>query len=545
MSTPPNMPPGGGQPPYGTYDPKTQWRVYREQQKAAWRAQRDAMKAQRYAAKAGYYGGVYVPHAPSIVGPMILIGIGVVAFLIVTDRIAANGFWSWYAHWWPLLLIGAGLALLAEWSIDATRKVPVRRGGSFVGILVLLAIVGLGAAGWDNWWGPFRANFGDQSDDFFNAFGRPERDFDQQVLNAAIPANGSIQIQNPRGDVSITAGDGPNVEVQSHEVAYANSDSDAKKIWDSEAAHLTVSGNAVVIKSESNNSGRLNLTITVPKSAKVSVDAGHGDVTAAGLGAGISLTAAHGDVHLSSIAGSVQVHFPNGRHDFSAHQVDGDLTSDGDINDLTLSEIKGKVTQNGEILGDVHIENSGAPIHLHTSVTDLQVGALPGDLTLNSDDLRVTEAKGPVRVTTHSKDVDLSQIYGDSYAEDRDGRISIEPAGNYAVEAKNSKGDVELTLPPNASASVNARTHNGDIVSDYNMPSMDDSDNKTVAFQIGSGGNRIVLTTDNGDIHIKKGSAFPATPPPPVVGEGPNAPETPKAPHLKTPKALPPQPVTQ
>jgi DUF4097 and DUF4098 domain-containing protein YvlB len=539
------MPPGGGQPPYGTYDPKTQWRVYREQQKAAWRAQRDAMKAQRYAAKAGYYGGVYVPHAPSIVGPMILIGIGVVAFLIVTDRIAANGFWSWYAHWWPLLLIGAGLALLAEWSIDATRKVPVRRGGSFVGILVLLAIVGLGAAGWDNWWGPFRANFGDQSDDFFNAFGRPERDFDQQVLNAAIPANGSIQIQNPRGDVSITAGDGPNVEVQSHEVAYANSDSDAKKIWDSEAAHLTVSGNAVVIKSESNNSGRLNLTITVPKSAKVSVDAGHGDVTAAGLGAGISLTAAHGDVHLSSIAGSVQVHFPNGRHDFSAHQVDGDLTSDGDINDLTLSEIKGKVTQNGEILGDVHIENSGGPIHLHTSVTDLQVGALPGDLTLNSDDLRVTEAKGPVRVTTHSKDVDLSQIYGDSYAEDRDGRISIEPAGNYEVEAKNSKGDVELTLPPNASASVNARTHNGDIVSDYNMPSMDDSDNKTVAFQIGSGGNRIVLTTDNGDIHIKKGSAFPATPPPPVVGEGPNAPETPKAPHLKTPKALPPQPVTQ
>jgi DUF4097 and DUF4098 domain-containing protein YvlB len=539
------MPPGGGQPPYGTYDPKTQWRVYREQQKAAWRAQRDAMKAQRYAAKAGYYGGVYVPHAPSIVGPIILIGVGVIAFLVVTGRIAAGEFWTWYAHWWPLLLIGAGVALLAEWALDATRKVPVRRGGSFVGILVLLAIIGLGAAGWDNWWGPFRANFGDQGDDFFNAFGRPERDFDQQALNAAIAANGSIQIQNPRGDVSITAGDGPNVEVQSHEVAYANSDSDAKKIWDSEAAHLTVSGNDVLIKSESNNSGRLNLTITVPKSAKVSVDAGHGDITAAGLGSGINLTASHGDVHLSSIAGSVQVHFPSGHHDFSAHQVQGDLTSDGDINDLTLSEIKGKITQNGEILGDVHIENSGGPIHLHTSVTDLQVGALPGDLTLNSDDLRITEAKGPVRVTTHSKDVDLGQIYGDSYVEDKDGRISVEPAGNYAVEAKNSKGDVELTLPPNASASVNARTHNGDIVSDYNMPSLDDSDNKSATFQIGSGGNRIVLTTDNGDIHIKKGSAFPSTPPPPVTGEGPSGPEAPKAPHLKTPKPLPPQPVTQ
>src|SRR6202789_501692 len=262
-SVPPNTPPGGGQPPYAPYDPKTQWRVYREQQKAAWRAQRDAFKAQRYAAKAGYYGGVYTPRTPSVVGPIMLIGVGVVALLILTGHIAAFEFWTWYAHWWPVLLIGAGLALLGEWALDLRSKTPVRRGGSFVGILVLLAIIGLGAAGWDNWWGPFRANFGDQGDDFFNAFGRPERDNDQQALNATIAANGSIEIQNPRGDVSITAGDGPNVEVQSHEVAYANSDSEAKKIFASEAAHLSVTGNAVLVKSDSNTSGRLNLVITV------------------------------------------------------------------------------------------------------------------------------------------------------------------------------------------------------------------------------------------------------------------------------------------
>jgi DUF4097 and DUF4098 domain-containing protein YvlB len=539
-----SVPPGGGQPPYQPYDPRTQWRIYREQQKAAWRAQRDAMKAQRYAAKAGYYGGVYAPRVPSIVGPIILIGVGVIAFLVITGHIAGIEFWTWYAHWWPLLLIIAGLALLAEWALDARRKVPVRRGGSFVGIIILLAIIGLGAAGWDNWWGPFRANFGDQGDDFFNAFGRPERDNDQQILNATIAANGSIEIQNPRGDISITAGDGPQVEVRSHQVAYADSDSDARKIFDSEAAHLTVSGNTVLVKSESNNSGRLNLTVTVPKSARVTVDSGRGDITVAGLGAGLNLTASHGDVHLSSIAGSVQVHFPNGRHDFSAHQVAGDITIDGDINDLTLSEVKGKITQSGEILGDVHIENAAQPIHLHTSVTDLQVAELIGDLTLNSDDLRVTEAKGQVRVSTHSKDVDLSQIYGDTWVEDRDGRVSVEPAGNYAVDAKNSKGDVELTLPPEASASLNVRTHNGDIVSDFPMPSME-GDNKSANFQIGSGNSRIVLSTDNGDLRIKKGSAFPAVPPPPATAAGPKPPEAPSAPHLKTPKPLPPQPVTQ
>ena len=109
-SVPPNMPPGGGAPPpYPPYDPKTQWRVYREQQKAAWRAQRDAWKAQRYAMKAGY-AGAYGPRVPSIVGPVLLITVGVVALLVFSGYISGSQFWSWYGRWWPLVLIAAGLA---------------------------------------------------------------------------------------------------------------------------------------------------------------------------------------------------------------------------------------------------------------------------------------------------------------------------------------------------------------------------------------------------------------------------------------------------
>ena len=73
-SVPPNVPPGG-------YDPRTQWRVYREQQRAAWRAQRDAWKAQQYAYKAKYHHA-YGPRVPSVVGPLILVAIGIVWLLI-------------------------------------------------------------------------------------------------------------------------------------------------------------------------------------------------------------------------------------------------------------------------------------------------------------------------------------------------------------------------------------------------------------------------------------------------------------------------------
>ena len=60
------------------------------------------------------------------------------------------------------------------------------------------------------------------------------------------------------------------------------------------------------------------------------------------------------------------------------------------------------------------------------------------------------------------------------------------------------------------------------------------------------GGPKITLSTDVGDLRIKKGSAFPATPPlPSAVGAPPKLPPPPaNAPHLKAPKT-PVAPVAQ
>jgi DUF4097 and DUF4098 domain-containing protein YvlB len=538
-SVPPNMPPGGGQPPY---DPKMQWRAYREQQRAAWRAQRDAWRAQRHMWK-GNYVGAYGPRVPSVVGPVILICVGVIALLMVTGHIDSSSFWGWYGRWWPLLLIAAGLALLAEWALDMRRPTPVHRSGSFVGILFLLAFLGLGAAGLHHL-RPFMGSWNGDPD-VFNFFGLPEHDSDQPAENQPIPANASIQILNPRGDVSITASDDPALQVQAHEMAYADSDSGAKRIFDSETAHVTVSGTVVLVQSNGNDHGRVNLTITVPRTATVSVNAGKGDVTASGMGAGIDLTGGHGDTHLDAITGPVTMHFSNDKHDFSAHQINGDINATGNCNDVTLSEVQGKISLNGEIDGEVHIENASAQVSVHTPHTDLQIVGLPGDMTLDSDNLRVSDAKGPVHVVTRSKDIDLSEIYGDTSVEDSNGTISVEPAGAYGVVAKNDKGDVEVTLPPNASATVNGQTHNGDIVTDYSLPVTGDVD-KSVSGKIGAGAATIQMNTSNGDLRIKKGSAFPATPPsPPNAPTAPKAPASPNAPHLKSKTALPQQPVAQ
>lgn len=533
-SVPPNAP-GGAPPPY---DPKMQWRVYREQQRAAWRAQRDTWKAQRHAWKHSY-SGAYGPRVPSLVGPIILIAIGIVGLLLALGYISGYSFWSWYGHWWPVLLIAAGLAMLAEWFIDMRRQVPVRRSGSFVGILILLAIIGIGAAGATGSWNWMHANFG--NNDFFNHWGMPEHDLDQQVFNGPVPANASIEIEVPRGDVSLAAGDGPNLQVQAHEVAYANSDGDAKKIFDAQAPHSTVSGSTVSIRSQGHDNGRVNLTVTVPKNARVTVIAGHGDLSATGLTAGLSMTVPHGDTRLSNINGPVEVHFSGGKNDFSAHQIQGDITADGNCNNLTFTDIQGRITTTGEILGEVHMANISAPISLHTSVTDVQVASLPGELTLDNDDLRVVEAKGTVHVVTHDKDVSLNQIYGDTFVKDSTGDVSVAPAGAYSVDASNGKGGVDLILPPNAAGTVDGHTQNGDIESDFGL-AISGEENKTVTGKIGSGGPKITLSAVDGDLRIKKGSLLPAIPPRPPL---PDSQTSDHVRHLKAPPSGPVEPVAQ
>src|SRR6185437_15839028 len=182
----------------------------------------------------------------------------------------------------------------------------------------------------------------------------------------------------------------------------------------------------VQVYSSGHSNGRVNLTLVIPKSAHVTINSGHGIVDAAGLGAGAVITARHGEVHLNTIQGSVQVHFTSDRGDLSAHQMTGDLTADGRYRDLTLTQVKGGISVSGDLTGTVHMEDLSGPVHLHTPVTDMQFEQLPGDIVV----------------------------------EDRNGNISISPAGPFGIDAKSTSGEgnLDITLPPNASATVNGST---------------------------------------------------------------------------------------
>jgi len=524
------------QPPLTPDEQRRQQKAYWQQQKAAFRTQRDYWRSQRRDQR--YYWRAM--HRPSIVGPIVLLAIGVVALLINAGKLSGPFFWDWLIRWWPLLLVGVGLISLLEWFLD--RDQPYRRKTNAFGIILLISII-VGIAysrGHLNRWSE---QIGAGNPDNWSSFMGEDHDHDADT-SVAIPANAAVQIQNPRGDVTITGSSDGQLKIHAHQVVNTNSDSEADRTFPLLDPKVTVNGNSVLVRIEGRDNGHADLTIELPEGATTDVTAGRGDVSVEGVKGASNVTANHGDVKLSEIGGSVHAHLSRG--DFSAHQIGGAVSVDGHLSDVTVSDVTGSLTLDGEFFGDTHLEQIGSTVRFHSSRTDLDLGRLAGDLTMDSDDLHVGQAVGPLRIVTHSKNIECTQISGDVHIENANGEVSVtavEPLGN--IQITNASDPVTLTLPPNAGFSIDATTNGGDLNTDFSLNVTGGDEHRSANGSVGKGGPKIEINARHGDISIKKGDlSMPPMPPMPQMPKMPKVPAMPSGPekHLQAPKDSNPQP---
>ena len=94
--------------------------------------------------------------------------------------------------------------------------------------------------------------------------------------------------------------------------------------------------------------------------------------------------------------------------DFSAHEIAGSVALDGHVSDVTVSEVGGTLALDGEFFGDTHLEQIASNVHFHSSRTELDLARLAGELTMDSDDLHIGQAVGPLRIITRSKNIECS-----------------------------------------------------------------------------------------------------------------------------------------
>ncbi len=520
----------GYPPPYPPPPPENDWRYQRRVLRDQAKMQREYLRMQREA----YRQQARIRTRGSIVGPLLVVAVGILFLLVQLGRLSAVGLSTWYGRWWPLLLVGVGVILLLEWALDQAgdAKPGPRRtiGSGVVFLLILLTMTGVAFSPLvRSGHGPFGRDFMLNPDDLDQFLG--DKHESEQVTVETLEPGGSITVQNPRGAITVsgTSDDGK-VHLQFHREIFSRSDAEASNKAGKLVPAVRHEGGSLSISLPILDGARGDLMLIVPASAAETLTADHGDIHVASVRAPLTLVANHGDVEVSAVTGAVTAHINNSDSSFSAHSITGPLTIAGRGRDITLSDIFGNATMGGDFFGTAHLERITGSVTFHTSRTDLQVGRIAGEVEISPNaDLSASEVAGPIVLNTRNRNITLDRVSGDLTVTNRNGSVEltgVPPLGNVVIE--NQNGSVDVTLPGNSGFVLQANTTDGDLQNEFSLPMRDDNDRKSLEGTVGTGGPSIRVSTTQGDISLKRGDAGPLPPAPPIPPKLTSAPDVQK-----------------
>ncbi len=159
--------------------------------------------------------------------------------------------------------------------------------------------------------------------------------------------------------------------------------------------------------------------------------------------------------------------------------------------------------------GDVETRGATAEVRASSGNGELTVDGAGSRVNANTGngDVEVRGAKGPVDVSSGNGDITVTTTAGPVTASSGNGRIqvsmeSLREDGNMSFTTGN--GTIELTLPSNLSADIDANVGMRSFESDFPMQLPGRWGNGRIEGKIGNGGRRIRLSTGNGRVILRK-----------------------------------------
>lgn len=539
MSSPPPPPPGtppgrptgsppgapsGGMPPYaaGPYaysrgQRRAQRRLETAQARYASRVQAQAARNLRWQQRA---------FRRSVVGPILLLAIGILLLLAQTGHVQWTGLLSWYSRWWPVILVGVGALLLLEWAVDQRSATPStftgqRILGPGVGLLILL----LAILGWSLRWGAPQSRFashlfGDQFG-LHNMLGHAYEWDD--TAESAIPAGQPLIVHNPRGEVSINGSSTDHqVHVVMHKKIYAWQESSAEDLRRQMAAHFYAGDGGLKLDMPAIDGSEADLVIELPANTEVVLRADQGSASVEAIHANVTTFSKGGDVTLTGINGSVVTHLSDDGASVSGHKLSGPVRVQGRTGDLNFSEVDGALLLEGDFFGSTHLEHINGSVLFQTSRTHFEAAKITGELDINSGpDFQGDGLAGPVVLTTKNRNITFDRVTGSVQIKNRNGSVnltSLTPLGS--IDISNERGSVDVAIPEGSSFRVAAETRNGDLENDFGLSDKESNDRHTLDGTVGSGKTDVRIMTSDGGITLRKsaldGRDQPSLPVPPA-----------------------------
>jgi DUF4097 and DUF4098 domain-containing protein YvlB len=370
-------------------------------------------------------------------------------------------------------------------------------------VLVTTGLIATGAqrVHWNelnNEWGMNGSWFGDM-------FGQ-EYTFSQQ-LQQDFPAGATLRVSSDRGSINIHSWNQNRIQVAVAKKLRATDEVDAKRVDASTQAQLNVNGNQYMLNANTRGAGERpvesDLDIYIPANAAVDLATRGDEVNVRDRVGNVQVSNSGGNVTLENLQGDAILRVRHG--DVRIAKVSGDVSVDGEVNQVDISNVN-SVRLSGGATDGIRLAHIAKSVEYQSSRTRLKSGRLDGELALEGSDSSGSQLNGPLRLTTRSKDIRLKDVSGPVEVENTNGDVEVQvsklPLG--AVQISNRKGDVRVTLPAKSAFQLEARTRNGDISSDYSLNQHKDRREATATGTVGSGGPKIEINSEFGDVEIKK-----------------------------------------
>ena len=410
-----------------------------------------------------------------------------------------------FSHWWPLLIIFWGAIKLYERTVasrsgqPSTSPISAGEISLVLGLLCLLGIV----AGVD----VIKNKFGDfpvRGDRF---------DFDLSLKPQLVPADSRITVRNGRGDISVRSGDDSQIHVDGKKNIKAWNETDAEHIAFAISFEIAKNGDGYEVRptnSASDSRARVDLDISVPKSAAVTVRNERGDVSVSEMSKPVVINTTRGDVDVHDTAGDVTI--DTGKGDVKVSDTKGSVKISGHGGEINVSSATGGLTIDGEFFGPIRADKISKGVRFVSQRTDLTLTQLTGHLETGSGNLEIADAPGNLTLRTNSYDISIENAGGKLKVDNRNGnvevRFSVPPKED--IEITNSSSPITLSLPESSSFDIVADCHSCDIDSEFSSDSLKQTSSggdSHLEGKYGKGrGPKITLKTSYGSISIRKTS---------------------------------------
>ncbi len=320
-----------------------------------------------------------------------------------------------------------------------------------------------------------------------------------------------VTVLNLVGYVKVTGADVRSVKVNAHKSIRSPDKAGADRANDATPVALSRENSGLTIRT---NQERLpdhteiatDLEIVVPKGATIVAHGGQGEVVVTNLEGSVNIDRDKASVRLQSIGGGVRVELRESPF-IRASAVKGAVELKGDGQDLQLQDIYGAVTVNGTYAGEVNFRHIERPLHYTGSTVKFDFEQVPGDLNYRPGQLTGSNLVGPGHIAAKSTNVQLTGFTKQLEARlTGTGDIILRPGGPAppAMEVDTESGNIDLALPPAAQFDLKLMTEGGRAVNEYGPPLQVGDDGHVAAITGRQGGPQLRLTTQRGQVTVRK-----------------------------------------